>query len=546
MRTLFLFRPGFTLRFGRAVLQKDTKTNSLYREHFSGRKVPDRQIFEPLVVRVWADAVLKDIMGDVGFYSGFFISDKFKQLLVQLNLPADDTFFMPAELRYRGKSYVYWWFQVLPLTDEDACVVWDQSVFYFSELNSSYQKVTTGPFIFSNLKEYFSVSKSRDRWEQSKVGLTRNAWQFDLFRLWLIGLNGIIVTERFEEAFRREGITGAELVAAPWLLPVDMERPVAPATPPEKFGLYGGYEDRLPPGIPPKGIEPPFDFSAATFPIWKKNALSTLAVPTKKKTEIEAMMDQYARPCAAAIAYSPDLSEESWKLNSRIAGKPMLPAGFSWPLEAANQRPLAFLCQINVAQAQGLPGLPEKGLFSFFADVYDSENGWAMQAGRFAVYFFDNPESLKETDFPDALPINADVEMKALGFVPYYDFPDYAWIDQYKPPAPTAGTLEWFTENHDYLSNHRMQLLGYAKSVQNYVGFDAVMVRDYAGRWAEYEQHKAEITEKSKNWVLLMQVYAPYLGLEDFWGDAEVYFLIQKEHLEKGDYSAIQVVFQNT
>ena len=43
-----------------------------------------------------------------------------------------------------------------------------------------------------------------------------------------------------------------------------------------------------------------------------------------------------------------------------------------------------------------------------------------------------------------------------------------------------------------------------------------------------------------------MQAYAPYLGLGDFWGDSDVYFLIEKERLAEGDFSAVQVVFQNT
>ena len=546
MPAFFHFQPDFTRTLDRPVLQKSKALISLHREHFSGRKIPDQQVFEPLIVRVWADAVLKDVMGGSGYYSGFFISDKFKKLLDRLNLSADDSFFMPAELRHREQSYKYWWFQALPFTDEEACLVWDQSVFYFSELNTSYQKITIGPFVFSSLQELNKFNKSRDRWEQSKVGLARNAWQYDLFRLWLLGLNGIIVSDRFEEAFRREGITGAELVAAPWLLPIDTMHSIAPAAPAHKFGLYGGFEDKLPPGIPPKGMEPPFDYSAGTFAIWKTNAMHALSVPKKMRAGMDELMDQYAQPCVAAIAYPPDWTVDDWKPGSRIAGKPMLPVGFSWPSDPASQRPLAFLCQINVAQVLGLPDLPEKGLFSFFADVYDSENGWAMEAGRFTVYFFDDPDSLVETDFPDALPINADVNMKALGFIPYYDFPDYAWQELFNPPASIKNTLDWLTEGREYISNNRIQILGYPKSIQSYVGFDAVMTRDYPGDWSAYEQHKAEINEKSKSWVLLMQAYAPYLGLGDFWGDSDVYFLIEKERLAEGDFSAVQVVFQNT
>ncbi len=224
----------------------------------------------------------------------------------------------------------------------------------------------------------------------------------------------------------------------------------------------------------------------------------------------------------------------------------MLPPDFKWPHTQDSRRPLAFICQINLQETLGLPGLPESGLLTFFADVFDSTNGWPVERDRFAVYYFESIAELEERDYPQPLANNGYLNARRLGFIPFYDFPDDRWADLHVLPKAESESLDWFLDEHHPISQDRMKLLGHPRSVQSHPALEAVLLREYPGKWEAYVKHKSSIDEQAKEWILLMEAYAPYLGLSDFWGDAELYFLIPKDRLAERDFSIVQLIMQNT
>lgn len=300
------------------------------------------------------------------------------------------------------------------------------------------------------------------------------------------------------------------------------------------------------PGIPEKGFEPPFDFSGSALQQWQAQFLSVVKIPQKHRRPFLQVIEKYILPCLGTISRPVDSSDKGWKSGSRIGSLPMLPPDFIWPYTRESRRPLAFICQINLQETFGLPGLPESGMLTFFVDVFDSTNGWPLEKDRFAVYYFESIAELEERNLPESLAGNPNLNPRRLGFIPFYDFPDDRWADLLVLPKAESEALDWFLDEHHPVSQDRMKLLGYPRSVQAHPTLEAVLLRRYPGKWDAYIKHKSRIDEQAKEWILLMEAYAPYLGLSDFWGDAELYFLIRKDRLAALDFSAVQLIMQNT
>lgn len=99
-----------------------------------------------------------------------------------------------------------------------------------------------------------------------------------------------------------------------------------------------------------------------------------------------------------------DIAEEAQGL-SKIGGKPLLPDGFSWPLNEYDE-PLSFLLQINFAEVHPFDKdniFPDHGILYIFYDVeeqpWDSEDG---DGKGYAVYYYTGELSaLSPVDYPE-------------------------------------------------------------------------------------------------------------------------------------------------
>ena len=99
-------------------------------------------------------------------------------------------------------------------------------------------------------------------------------------------------------------------------------------------------------------------------------------------------------------------------LSSRIGGNPMVPADFEWPYYEGEtwdgireNRPLSFLCQINLADAaefdkDGL--LPDCGMLSVFYELASMKWGYDPEdRGCVRVFWFEDVSDLTEREASD-------------------------------------------------------------------------------------------------------------------------------------------------
>ena len=87
--------------------------------------------------------------------------------------------------------------------------------------------------------------------------------------------------------------------------------------------------------------------------------------------------------------------------HSCFGGRPSLPQGMSWPVDAGGE-PMLFLAQINFAEMPAIDGYPREGLLSFFImddDLNGSEFPSVGDKG-FQVHFFEVADDLVRTPFP--------------------------------------------------------------------------------------------------------------------------------------------------
>ncbi|WP_117193179.1 DUF1963 domain-containing protein [Rhizobium terrae] len=107
-----------------------------------------------------------------------------------------------------------------------------------------------------------------------------------------------------------------------------------------------------------------------------------------------------------------------------------------------------------------------------------------------------------------------------------------------------------FTEAYDELSNSYYppnQMLGLPVPVQDDPRFEAVAVKEFGKQFLsseEWQANRAAIFEKARDWTLLLQIdVADWMQQS---AEGTVYFLIQKNDLEKRDFDRVVAVYQQT
>jgi hypothetical protein len=110
---------------------------------------------------------------------------------------------------------------------------------------------------------------------------------------------------------------------------------------------------------------------------------------------------------------------------SKIGGCPDLPESFPWPCEEDEEdMPLAFLCQINLAEVHEHDlhtRLPQKGMLWFFS-IADGDRAYSYEidCDTTRVHFEANPGELSSRDIPDELADEegSEIEERKLVFGP--------------------------------------------------------------------------------------------------------------------------------
>ena len=255
---------------------------------------------------------------------------------------------------------------------------------------------------------------------------------------------------------------------------------------------------------------------------------------------------------------------------SKIGGKPHLPADFEWPVyhgmgildtEKAT-RPLSFMAQINLADVTAHDAehlLPASGMLYFFYDMETMRWGYDPEdAGCCRVYYIEDGVPLTETELPAELDEMYRIPERAVTFGEKASYPvfdevnerytvewesDRAW-QAYMDELERIGVPE--TENPGMNS----QLLGYAEVVQNSMLRECELAStgtDTGNGFPEMtEEEAAELRVRSQEWVLLYQ-FGSILdgGDEVMFGDlGSVYFWIRRDDLAARRFDRVWLILQ--
>ena len=235
--------------------------------------------------------------------------------------------------------------------------------------------------------------------------------------------------------------------------------------------------------------------------------------------------------------------------SSKIGGRPYLPADFEWPeykdKNDGEIRPLSFFCQLNLSELSAYDRdglLPERGILSFF---YECESFcWGFDPedkGAARVFYYENTEGFVPTDIPQEIDSDYVMPEMPLSFEARKAYPMFEEFDvlsdiicdceDYDRLVEELGGDVWVSDRH--------KILGYADIIQNEMLSECEMnTRGIStGTPENYknlsEAAKADICEKEKEWVLLLQLST--IETDDFcwmFGDGGMlYYYIRKEDL---------------
>ncbi|MBQ3109577.1 MAG: DUF1963 domain-containing protein [Clostridia bacterium] len=271
------------------------------------------------------------------------------------------------------------------------------------------------------------------------------------------------------------------------------------------------------------------------FDIFKKNNLKP-TLSALKKNEI------VITPRKNETQLRPD--------ESKIGGKPFLPADFIWPRFTSKDdnvnRPLSFFCQINLSDVAFYDKdnlLPKSGMLYFF---YECDSFcWGFDPddkGAARVFYYENTNGFSLIDLPEDLEEGYIMPEIAVSFMTKSSYPRYEEFDcisdlkceweKYDSVIEKLG-VDFDSDMYDH------KLLGYADIIQSEMLSECERVTRglFSGTVESYrntpEDEACDIIEKAKDWTLLLQLGT--ISTDDFewmFGDCGMlYFYIKKQDL---------------
>lgn len=280
-----------------------------------------------------------------------------------------------------------------------------------------------------------------------------------------------------------------------------------------------------------------------------------------KNTSPKAVAKKLARN---QISMEPkETASEILTNQSKIGGRPYLPADFVWPTffdkEADAERPLSFFCQINLAETKAYDRdklLPKTGMLSFFYDCEAFRWGFDPEdAGAARVFYFENLTDFVPHEIPQALNESYVIPELSLAFATQPSYPMYEelehhsniqceWDDYDDARAELGVKIDEDPEGH--------KLLGYADIIQNEMLSECERVSRglYTGtpdyRKDLSNEDEADIWEKAKDWTLLLQLGT--IEKDEFewmFGDCGfLYYYIRKQDLAAKQFDRCWFIVQ--
>ena len=213
--------------------------------------------------------------------------------------------------------------------------------------------------------------------------------------------------------------------------------------------------------------------------------------------------------------------------SSRFGGQPDFPADVEWPCSARDGDPLAFVCQIELAELAGMDPegrLPARGLWSLFSSCdSDAAYGGEIDDETTAIVYLPDPPALAPRAFPATLPAAGRLEAKPLRFAPSlicqtFDAPRNRYDD-----ARFDGAIE---------KAMREALIA--------LGSHTPEVRVLANA-PFFQRDIAELYDPAREIEL---IGFPGVIASRQWGEGEFHVVIERDALAKHELGAARVLFE--
>ncbi len=221
---------------------------------------------------------------------------------------------------------------------------------------------------------------------------------------------------------------------------------------------------------------------------------------------------------------------------SRIGGLPQLPASCPWPADE-DGRPLAFLCQIDMAELPGVGcdiGFPESGALFFF--YCQGQSAWGFDPKDFpkwrVIYLPEVPRAVDPRAPSAGLAVDSIYLPMPLGFSTIitrsYDLDEKDDDDDFEGLRHLMGGYPDVIQNPDMEQECELASHGI-----------------YLGDAKAYHTPEAlALLKRPNEWGLLLQLDSEEdVGM--MWGDSgRLYFWIRKSDLANKDFSRVWMVLQ--
>ncbi len=231
---------------------------------------------------------------------------------------------------------------------------------------------------------------------------------------------------------------------------------------------------------------------------------------------------------------------------TKLGGKPFLPAGFEWPVFTDKNegitRPLSFFCQVNLKDIAPLDKdqmLPDHGMLYFFYEC--ASFCWGFDPddkGVAPVYYYEDTTGFVPCAVPAELDPEYTIPEISVQFTSGDSFPQFEEFECYSDLNP-----DW--EDYDDVleklgvdpeeEGERHKLLGYADLIQGEILTECERARRglYSGNPESYRSTTKDIADHAKDWVLLLQLSTISKGdFEWMFGDCgSLFYYIRKEDL---------------
>ena len=301
----------------------------------------------------------------------------------------------------------------------------------------------------------------------------------------------------------------------------------------------------------------------------KTNSSKRLIINEIKKYEWDNVDDVISSILPNIIfSVSGEKSDEDL-LTSRFGGRPAVTNEFNWPVQSLGQKaPLAFFFQLNFEEIKPFDTqnvFPSKGVLLCFASVTDDIMWEHDVKDAFITCFFPNPDDLKFADVPALIPNSQQLETRKIQFKSSFQLPLYPFNFELNNSDSVSeddldGMDEVALQMMDEGIGVQMRIKMGAKAGLNVpepknkfhtlfshnliLGVPFSVQHNIPEEWAEKHHEDEDKRANYINVISFEMIAGDGYGFSN--NGAHLYLCIDKDDLEKEDFSKITTFVQNT